>query len=224
MALSINVIPFISFSFIDTLQVYKAIVDIIKELGTSVCCWFVIFVCYSCNNLDFSFSFLAMQDILLPLCGSLPDQSQSLYQLLQILDQKVYCREDIKLQSESFTTFCYKLQANTLLQHICKAGNGSIPKTRSWGSPKNVSPSNKKSKHHKFKQHNKEKDGGEWSGVNGGHGSAVLYHSLTHGVAAGISPEPFISSTIMEKSAEERLARWGSIEPGGEALRDGSLF
>ena len=107
------------------------------------------------------------------------------------------------------------LQASNLLQHICKAGNGSIPKTRSWGSPKNSSPSSKKSKHHKSKEDKGHSTQG--SGVNGGHGGGHSVHGgsgvglhgmVVHAVSSGAGAEPFISSsTAMEKSAEERLAR-----------------
>lgn len=63
-----------------------------------------------------------MQPQLLPLLTTLPDQSQSIYQLLSLLEQ----------------------QANALLQHICRAGNGSIPKPPKKGQTKK----NKDRSHH----------------------------------------------------------------------------
>ena len=67
--------------------------------------------------------FPAMQPQLLPLLSTLPDQTQSIYQLLSLLEQK----------------------ANSLLQHICRAGNGSIPKPPKKG---NLKKKDKDRSHH----------------------------------------------------------------------------
>lgn len=40
---------------------------------------------------DTVFLFLALQNQLVPLLGALPDQSQSVYALLEVLEQKVGC-------------------------------------------------------------------------------------------------------------------------------------
>lgn len=71
--------------------VYKAIVDVLKEIS--------------------------LQPALVPLLAKLPNQTQSIYELLKELEEK----------------------ANVMLTHICKAGNGSIPKLKNV--PKSNSPS-----------------------------------------------------------------------------------
>ncbi|KAK2145923.1 hypothetical protein LSH36_647g01017 [Paralvinella palmiformis] len=68
---------------------------------------------------------IALQNQLVPLLGSLSDQDESLYSLLKGLERK----------------------ANILLQHICKTGNGSIPKPlKKEPSPSCPGSSSKKSK------------------------------------------------------------------------------
>lgn len=131
-----------------------------------------------------------MQPQLLSLMGRLPDQPESVYNLLKQLEERVreltFYKRLHKVPVTDIGTMMliaplfrnglnvHVFQASILIQHICKAGNGSIPKP-----PKKQTSSSSSKK-------GRDKGGG---------------HQC---VSATVEPSPGTS----EKSAEERLARY----------------